>query len=99
MMERVFIIGTGLIGASTGLALRGAGFAGRIDGWDASSLEMAAAGQMGAIDGRAANRDEAVGLAKLGDVIVLAGAVVASQECVPRLASGVGAGRLVAAGG
>ena len=53
-MERVFIIGTGLIGASTGLALRAAGFAGSIDGWDASSLEMAAAVQMGAIDGRAA---------------------------------------------
>jgi len=43
MMERVLIIGTGLIGASTGLALRAAGFAGRIDGWDMSSLEMAAA--------------------------------------------------------
>ena len=37
MMERVFIVGTGLIGASTGLALRAAGFAGRIDGWDTSS--------------------------------------------------------------
>ena len=54
-MERVFIIGTGLIGASTGLALRGAGFGGRIDGWDTSQLEMAAAVQMAAIDGRAAN--------------------------------------------
>ena len=43
-MDRVFIIGTGLIGASTGLALRSAGFAGRIDGWDTSSLEMGAAG-------------------------------------------------------
>ena len=36
-MERVFIIGTGLIGASTGLALRAAGFGGRIDGWDATA--------------------------------------------------------------
>jgi prephenate dehydrogenase len=60
MMERVFIIGTGLIGASTGLALRAAGFVGRIDGWDASSLEMAAAVQMGAINGRASNRDDAL---------------------------------------
>ncbi len=94
-MERVFIIGTGLIGASTGLALRGAGFAGRIDGWDASSLEMAAAVQMGAIDGRASNRDDAVGLAKLADVIVLAVPVLAIKDWMQQLAPVLGAGQLV----
>jgi prephenate dehydrogenase len=95
MMERVFIIGTGLIGASTGLALRAAGFAGRIDGWDASSLEMAAAVQMGAIDGRASNRDDALELTRLADVIVLAVPVLAIKDWMQQLAPVLRAGQLV----
>jgi prephenate dehydrogenase len=94
-MERVFIIGTGLIGASTGLALRGAGFAGRIDGWDASSLEMAAAVQMGAIDGRASNREDALDLARLADTIVLAVPVLAIKDWMQQLAPVLRAGQLV----
>src|SRR5258708_9180969 len=95
MMEWVFIIGTGLIGASTGLALRGAGFAGRIDGWDTSSLEMAAAVQMGAIDGRASNRDDALELARLANVIVLAVPGLAIKGWMQQLAPGLRAGQLV----
>jgi prephenate dehydrogenase len=95
MMERVFIIGTGLIGASTGLALRAAGFAGRIDGWDASSLEMAAAVQMGAIDGRAANRENALEMARLADVILLAVPVLAIKDWMQQLAPVLRAGQLV----
>jgi prephenate dehydrogenase len=95
MMERVFIIGTGLIGASTGLALRAAGFAGRIDGWDMSSLEMAAALQMGAIDGRAASSENALELARLADVIVLAVPVLAIKDWMQQLAPIVRAGQLV----
>jgi prephenate dehydrogenase len=95
MMERVFIIGTGLIGASTGLALRAAGFAGRIDGWDSSSLEMAAAVQMGAIDGRASNRENALELAGLADVIVLAVPVLAIKDWMQQLAPLLRAGQLV----
>jgi prephenate dehydrogenase len=95
MIDRVFIIGTGLIGASTGLALRAAGFAGRIDGWDASSLEMAAAVQMGAIDGRASNRDDALALARLADVIVLAVPVLAIKDWMQQLAPVLHAGQLV----
>ena len=94
-MERVFIIGTGLIGASTGLALRAAGFAGRIDGWDMSSLEMAAAVQMGAIDGRAASPENALELARLADVIVLAVPVLAIKDWMQQLASVVRTGQLV----
>jgi prephenate dehydrogenase len=94
-MERVFIIGTGLIGASTGLALRAAGFAGRIDGWDNSLLEMAAALQMGAIDGRAANRENALELALLADVIVLAVPVLAIKDWMQQLAPLLRAGQLV----
>jgi prephenate dehydrogenase len=95
MMERVLIIGTGLIGASTGLALRAAGFAGRIDGWDASSLEMAAAVQMRAIDGRAGSCEDALELARLADVIVLAVPVLAIKDWMQRLAPVSRAGQLV----
>ncbi len=94
-MERVFIIGTGLIGASTGLALRAAGFGGRIDGWDASQLEMASAVQMGAIDGRAASRENALELARLADVTVLAVPVLAIKDWMQQLAPVLGAGQLV----
>jgi prephenate dehydrogenase len=94
-MERVFIIGTGLIGASTGLALRAAGFGGRIDGWDTSQLEMASAVQMGAINGRAASRDSALELAKLADVIVLAVPVLAIKDWMQQVAPVLRAGQLV----
>ena len=94
-MERVFIIGTGLIGASTGLALRAAGFGGRIDGWDVSQLEMAAAVQMGAIGGRAASRENALELARLADVIVLAVPVLAIKDWMQQLAPVLRAGQLV----
>jgi prephenate dehydrogenase len=94
-MERVFIIGTGLIGASTGLALRAAGFGGRIDGWDASQLEMASAVQMGAIDGRAASRENALELARLADVTVLAVPVLAIKDWMQQLAPVLSAGQLV----
>jgi len=94
-MERVFIIGTGLIGASTGLALRAAGFAGRIDGWDASSLELAAAVQMGAIDGKASNREDALEMARLAEVVVLAVPVLAIKDWMQRLAPVLRAGQLV----
>jgi prephenate dehydrogenase len=95
MMERVLIIGTGLIGASTGLALRAAGFAGRIDGWDASSLEMAAAVQMGAIDCRASDRENVLEVARLANVIVLAVPVLAIKDWMQLLAPVVRAGQLV----
>lgn len=95
MIERVFIIGTGLIGASTGLALRGAGFSGRIDGWDTSLLEMAAAVQMCAIDGRAANREGALELIRLADVVVLAVPVLAIKDWMRQLAPVLRPGQLL----
>ena len=95
MIERVFIVGTGLIGASIGLALRGAGFTGRIDGWDSSLLEMAAAVQMGAIDGRAANPGNALELIRLADVIVLAVPVLAIKDWMQQLAPVLRSGQLL----
>ena len=94
-IERVLIIGTGLIGASTGLALRSAGFAGCIDGWDVSSLERAAALQMGAIGAAAADRDAALELARAADVIVLAVPVLAIKDWMKTLAPILHPGQLV----
>lgn len=94
-MERVLIIGTGLIGASTGLALRAAGFTGRIDGWDVSSLERTAAVQMGAVDDVAASADDALELARRADVVVLAVPVLAIKDWMQRLAPVVRAGQLI----
>ena len=94
-IERVLIIGTGLIGASTGLALRGAGFVGRIDGWDVSSLERAAALEMGAVDGVASEREAALELARAADVIVLAVPVLAIKDWMKMLAPVLHSGQLV----
>ncbi len=95
MMERVLIVGTGLIGASIGLALRAAGFAGRIDGWDQSSLELRAAHEMGAVDGCAGNEWGALEIARQADVIVLAVPVLAIKDWMQKLATVAGAGQLV----
>ena len=40
-IDRVLILGTGLLGASTGLALRAAGFGGAIAGWDKDDNQAA----------------------------------------------------------
>jgi prephenate dehydrogenase len=95
VIERVLIVGTGLIGASTGMALRAAGFVGRIDGWDASSLERAAAVQMGAVDGVAEDADAAMELGRTADVIVLAVPVLAIKDWMQKLALVLRAGQLV----
>jgi prephenate dehydrogenase len=95
MMERVLIVGTGLIGASIGLALRAAGFTGRIDGWDQSSLELGAAQQMGAVDGIAGNQWGALGLARQADVIVLAVPVLAIKDWMRQLGPVTGEGQLI----
>ena len=94
-MERVLIIGTGLIGASIGLALRAAGFAGRIDGWDQSLLEAGAALEMGAIDSAAENQMEALELARQADVIVLAVPVLAIKDWMQQLAPAMSKGQLI----
>ena len=95
VIERVLIVGTGLIGASTGMALRAAGFVGRLDGWDASALERTAAVEMGAIDFAVADQDAAMEMAKAANVIVLAVPVLAIKDWMQRLAPVLHAGQLV----
>jgi prephenate dehydrogenase len=95
MMERILIVGTGLIGASVGLALRAAGFNGRIDGWDQSQLELRAAQAMGALDGSAGNEWGALEMARQADVVVLAVPVLAIKDWMQKLAKVMGEGQLV----
>ena len=47
MIERIAILGTGLLGTSAGLALRAAGFRGTIVGWNRSREDAQSAPQDG----------------------------------------------------
>ncbi len=95
MMQRILLIGTGLIGASVGLALREAGFSGAITGFDASASELEAALALHAIDGFAKSRTEALELARSADVIVLAVPVLAILDWMHLLAPELRDGQLV----
>jgi prephenate dehydrogenase len=83
-MRRVAIVGTGLIGASVGLALKANGFEGEVVGWDAHAAELEEALQRGAID-RVLAGGEAVGESD-ADVILLATPVLPILDWMQRLA-------------
>ncbi|HXE09023.1 MAG TPA: prephenate dehydrogenase/arogenate dehydrogenase family protein [Acidobacteriaceae bacterium] len=88
MIERVFIAGTGLIGASVGLALREAGFRGdgfEIVGTGPTEATLETARQMGAID-HWVPRADAQGEAARADLVLLAGPVLAIEDWMQRLA-------------
>ncbi len=90
MIETVAIVGTGLIGASFGLALKKAGFGGRILGVSsARAVEDALA--HGAIDG-AASLEEAAGAA---DLVYLSQTICRILGTLPKLAHVVKPGALV----
>ena len=89
-MQRVAIVGTGLIGASVGLALRRAGFAGEVIGIDANPDEVATALDIGAVS-RAGQFDDA----RTADVVVLAVPVLAIMDWMRRLAPSPRPGQLV----
>lgn len=95
MMQRILIIGTGLIGASIGLALRGAGFTGLIAGFDVSGAELEAALGLGAIDEGAKSREEALEIARGTDVVMLASPVLAILDWMHQLAPVLKDGQLV----
>jgi prephenate dehydrogenase len=83
-MKKVLIVGTGLIGASVGLALKANGFEGEVAGWDASAEELQAALGCKAID-RALERREDV-LETDADVVVLATPVLPILDWMQQLA-------------
>ena len=83
---RVLVVGTGLIGASIGLALKSPeGFSGEVLGWDANPEELATALRMGAIDGALESR-EAVLQPDVADVVVLATPVLPILDWMEQLA-------------
>ncbi len=92
MIERVTILGTGLIGASIGLALRAAGFGGEISGWDRQAEEARRAFDRGALT---AVTDDPEGAARKADVIVLATPVLGVLDWMERLVSVLGPGQLL----
>src|ERR1019366_1785274 len=85
MIESVTIIGTGLIGASVALALRRAGFAERVSGWDASFPALDAAYRCGA-DLIPEPFSPNVGDPPAPGVIVLAGPVLSILDWMEKLA-------------
>ena len=91
-IERIALIGTGLIGSSIGLALRAQGFAGPITGWDRDPAEAALAQRRGAVDAVAA---DPLAAARASDVIVLATPVFAILDWMEKLAPALGPGQLV----
>lgn len=82
-LERVLILGTGLLGASTGLALRAAGFTGTIMGWDKDPKQSEAALTVKAVHEVASDPLEA---ARASQVILLATPVYAILDWMEQLA-------------
>jgi len=94
MARRILIVGTGLIGASTGLALRAAGFDGQIAGTGPTERTLTIAQSMGAIDSWTA-RDAVDSVAASADIIMLAGPVLSILDWMQRLAPVLGEHQLV----
>jgi len=94
-IQRITVIGTGLIGASVGLALREAGFTGEIAGWDRSPAELETAVHMGAVSRAAVNHQNALELCTGSNVIVLAVPVLAILDWMEQLAPRLHSDQLV----
>jgi prephenate dehydrogenase len=92
MIERIAILGTGLLGTSAGLALRAAGFRGSIVGWNRGVEGAEIALDSGAIDSIAADGLEA---ARGAQVTVLAVPIYATLDWMEKLSSVLGPEQLV----
>jgi prephenate dehydrogenase len=92
MIERISILGTGLLGTSVGLALRAAGFRGSIVGWNRGVEGARLALEAGAIDAIAADPLQA---ARESQVVVLAVPIYATLDFMEKLAGVLGPEHLV----
>jgi prephenate dehydrogenase len=92
MIERIAILGTGLLGTSVGLALRAAGFRGSIVGWNRSVEGAQLALTKGAIDSIAADPLQA---ARESQVVLLAVPIYATLDLMERLSGILGPHHLV----
>jgi prephenate dehydrogenase len=91
-LERIAIFGTGLIGASVGLALRRHGYTGSIAGWDPNQDELAIAQARGAITSIA---PDALQAARESQLVLLCGPVFTILEWLDRLAPVLQSGQVV----
>jgi prephenate dehydrogenase len=92
MIERIAILGTGLLGASAGLALRAAGYRGAITGWSRTPQSAQLALTMGAIDSIAA---DALQAARESQVVLLAVPIYATLDLMEKLSGVLGSDHLV----
>jgi len=92
MIERIAILGTGLLGTSVGLALRAAGFHGSITGWNRSPEGAQTALSMGAIDSITADPLQA---ARESQVVLLAVPIYATLDFMEKLSGVLGPDHLV----
>jgi len=92
MIERIAILGTGLLGTSVGLALRAAGFRGQIAGWNRSEHGAHTALTMGAIDSIASDPIQA---AKDSQLTLLSVPIYATLDLMEQLSPVLGPDQLV----
>ena len=95
MIKKIVIVGTGLIGASIGLALRRVDFPGKIIGIDNDPAEGAEAVRMGAVDYAVVSEYEAMTACIEADVIVLAVPVLGILDWMRRLSPVLAPSQLV----
>jgi prephenate dehydrogenase len=92
MIERIAILGTGLLGTSVGLALRAAGYKGSIVGWNRSPEQARTAQSMGAIDSIV---PIALDAARESDVVLLSVPIFATLDFMEQLAGVLSPDQLV----
>jgi len=83
MIERIAILGTGLLGTSLGLALRSAGFKGSLVGWNRGAEGGREALAMGAVDVMAT---DAIAAARESEVVVLCVPIYSTLDYMEQLA-------------
>jgi prephenate dehydrogenase len=92
MIDRIAILGTGLLGTSVGLALRAAGFPGSIAGWNRSTEGAETALSMGAIDSIA---PDALQASRDSQVIILAVPIYSTLDYMEQLSTLLGPDHLI----
>ena len=91
-MERIAILGTGLLGTSVGLALRAAGFPGEIIGWNRNRAHAETAQKMGALHRIAS---DPIVAAREAQVTLLCVPIYATLDFMEQLSTALGPEHLV----
>ena len=92
MIERIAILGTGLLGTSVGLALRASGFGGSIVGWNRTQAQGEVALAMGALHSIVS---DALQAARESQVVVLAVPIHSTLDYMEQLSKVLGPEHLV----